>query len=640
MKKTYKLLIASIIAASTIGLSSTLAWLVPIAKFTSSDVSIDGTTEGAYYAYGDGSAEKPFGISHQRHLYNLAWLQYLGTYDDQQYYFELADTIDDGVLDMGGWVIPPIGTGEHPFIGNFNGKGNVIDNATISNNFDDFNRHPSVVNKSSFNTNLPKVVGFFGVVGELDNNISYGDYDEQVNEFKDTGLANITVRSNATETLVGAAAGYSNGHIANIAIEGPTIDIAQPNVVAYNGALTQNISDYGVVGYTTKKGEISKIDHEIYGVNVVSDIEFNAASDGNVAGWGGSINMKTIYQRLLKIKTQYATVNSNFAWREGKYFYDGVEDVSQRTYTTDVTMFSGDSTARLLTYNRGVVGNFNYFDRGSSSDRFMYLVGGHDEVHTYYGDPDSGGAYQITDGINYLVYNSANNQFSNTFNRGDATDWIFEPSSDKYYIYTTPDSVNRYYLYNNSGSLGIRNNKTSTGLWTVTISGSTTTINNDNRKLQCNLQTWQLVTMATNVYERIIKAPSANYYISRTGNSGANVTRTNDINEAAIFGLDSNGYVVVVNNPNGIMYLAGYSTSSLRFITNFNASSYYYFTGSTANNTITCARSGYYVRYASNNFTYSRTASGRITDFTNNNVLSLKTIDGLRGEENSHMYYT
>ena len=184
MKRARKLIIATFIATVTMGLGSTLAWLVPLAKFGPEDKLIDGATEGAYYAYGEGTAEQPFGISNPRHLYNLSWLQYLGMYSNGQYYFELASDIEDGVLDMNDWVIPPIGTEENPFIGNFNGNGKIIDGVVVSNNFDDFNRYPSVVSKNLFETNLPKVVGFFGVVGELDNNISYLDYDEQVNEFK------------------------------------------------------------------------------------------------------------------------------------------------------------------------------------------------------------------------------------------------------------------------------------------------------------------------------------------------------------------------------------------------------------------------------------------------------------------------
>ena len=49
-----------------------LAWFVSLAKL---DPTGDASATGAYFAYGNGSQEKPFGISQPRHLYNLAWLQ-------------------------------------------------------------------------------------------------------------------------------------------------------------------------------------------------------------------------------------------------------------------------------------------------------------------------------------------------------------------------------------------------------------------------------------------------------------------------------------------------------------------------------------------------------------------------------------
>ena len=116
---------------------------------------------------------------------------------------------------------------------------------------------------------------------------------------------------------------------------------------------------------------------------------------------------------------------------------------------------------------------------------------------------------------------------------------------------------------------------------------------NNLSKLVCNRGgIWQLVTTSTPVYDAVIA--SSGYYISNTTGSGVNVVRTNNLSQAARFSLDSNGYVVVVNNPNGIMYLAGNSTSNLRFISSYGVSDYHYFTY--ANDTLTCSRSGYFVR--------------------------------------------
>ena len=74
----------SVIATVT----STIAWFAPTAVIENNKTPIEGATEGAYFAYGDGSAEKPYGIKKPRHLYNLAWLNYLGFFNKSQFYFE------------------------------------------------------------------------------------------------------------------------------------------------------------------------------------------------------------------------------------------------------------------------------------------------------------------------------------------------------------------------------------------------------------------------------------------------------------------------------------------------------------------------------------------------------------------------
>ena len=100
MKKTtiLKLSAAFTLLISGATIASSLAWFRPTATVTPSDTPVEGVSEGAYYAYGNGllptaqnPTNKPYGITRPRHLYNLAWLQYLGFYNKgTQYYFEIA----------------------------------------------------------------------------------------------------------------------------------------------------------------------------------------------------------------------------------------------------------------------------------------------------------------------------------------------------------------------------------------------------------------------------------------------------------------------------------------------------------------------------------------------------------------------
>ena len=119
--------------------SATIAWYETAIRFDDKDADVTGSSMGAYFDYGNGTdAENAYGIRTPRQLYNLAWLQYLGYFNkiknnaSEQVYFELADDID-----MTGWTLPPIGTTNYPFIGNFNGNGKVISNLNVSNFFSD-----------------------------------------------------------------------------------------------------------------------------------------------------------------------------------------------------------------------------------------------------------------------------------------------------------------------------------------------------------------------------------------------------------------------------------------------------------------------------------------------------------------------
>ena len=169
-KNKLKIALFTTLTIFTLGVTSigTFAWFK--ASITNEAYNLTGKSAGAYFAYGDGTEDKPFGIKIPRHLYNLAWLQYMGMFNNnptdnvkRQYYFELADTIPDGVLDMDGYILPPIGTEANPFVGNFNGNGKIITNLNVSNDqstlFAANNKHPDT---SQVYYTAPKIVGLFG----------------------------------------------------------------------------------------------------------------------------------------------------------------------------------------------------------------------------------------------------------------------------------------------------------------------------------------------------------------------------------------------------------------------------------------------------------------------------------------------
>lgn len=130
-----------------------------------------GKSLANYFASGDGTKDNPYTITESIHFYNFAWLQYLGEFNKtikkdnidviDQKYFKLGSNVN-----MNGLVVPPVGTSEYAFVGNFDGGEYVVNNLTVSNNFDDFSgKHPSVVTKADFDKKNINILGAFGVVG-------------------------------------------------------------------------------------------------------------------------------------------------------------------------------------------------------------------------------------------------------------------------------------------------------------------------------------------------------------------------------------------------------------------------------------------------------------------------------------------
>jgi hypothetical protein len=103
-------------------------------------------------------------------------LQYLGYFNDTTTYFVLTSDIDASDL-----VLPPVGTASSPFIGYFDGNGHTISGLNISNDKTKLNN--TDVDGNKFNipyqalengelTDPAEIVGFFGVVGEIDEDYS------------------------------------------------------------------------------------------------------------------------------------------------------------------------------------------------------------------------------------------------------------------------------------------------------------------------------------------------------------------------------------------------------------------------------------------------------------------------------------
>lgn len=225
--------------------------------------NITGTTAGAYFASGDGTKtdkeDKSYILNKPIHLYNLAWLQYMGVFNEassekdsasdkyitKTTYFRLEDD-----LDMSGYVLPPIGTEEYPFVGNFDGNNHTVSNVTISSEFSDFTKHPNSVTNENYVT--PNIIGFFGIIGKLDDAYKYVPNSE-TNSVYDLYLDRVIVEngSNSTSILAGLLAGYVNGTLTTSGVYRGKFDFASGTTCigeTINSSKLDKVSNYSLVG--------------------------------------------------------------------------------------------------------------------------------------------------------------------------------------------------------------------------------------------------------------------------------------------------------------------------------------------------------------------------------------------------------
>lgn len=372
-----------------------------------------GKSLANYFASGDGTIKKPYTITESIHFYNFAWLQYLGEFNKtikkgnidviDQKYFKLGSNVN-----MNGFVVPPVGTSEYAFVGNFDGGEYVVNNLTISNNFDDFSgKHPSVVTKADFDKKNINILGAFGVVGndEVNNldkkgiyNLTENGITSPINCLKNLYLDNITIKSTSNQLLIGIIAGYVNGCIETCGVHYSKLEIA--NGTQYisgnqiinlnsniNNYINNNISNYALLG---------AYNNDSY----YWDGEPGFGGSGN--DFGGSIDIYNLSRRILKINNRKDTssetrdkfnIGSYWQYNNEKFntrIVSNIPDIN--TYNKAKSISLNDGT--FLPLNVDITKIDNYDDTSLISNEYVlpnntgYVVGSGD-------DHNSGGGIKI-----------------------------------------------------------------------------------------------------------------------------------------------------------------------------------------------------------------------------------------------------
>ena len=344
------------IATTTVGIicltiAVVLCCVATFAWFDNSVGSLDfptnfgGSSMAAYFNGGNGSQGTPYEIANPTNLYNLAWLQYLGYFNLRsglnngraQTYFKLTSNIDMSEVASYLKALPPIGTSEHPFIGQFDGNNKTVSKLNVSNKREDYGVYPTnakfdssgilttCADAADATPSQIEFVAMFGVVGDFnewvtkssaytgnDNNVEFCDSraepapnpspdPNKANQFfygsMNVGsmyVDNLVVKSYTDNTLVGLAAGYVAGSLKNFGVYRSTINLAGGSK---GTTLAKTIDANGnQVAYGNTVSKFSIVGD--YDTTLVGWTEKPSGSSGDDNDFGGSVDMRTLNRRI------------------------------------------------------------------------------------------------------------------------------------------------------------------------------------------------------------------------------------------------------------------------------------------------------------------------------------------------------
>ena len=423
--------------------------------------NITGVANGAYFADGDGSSAHPFIINTPRHLYNLAWLQYLGYFNNNlvgpasgPVYFALDENLQ-GPLNMGGLTIPPIGTTQFPFWGYFDGNNKTILNLKVDNvvdktSNDHINKTPSAIKEKdalfSGNENdkvlrestggpthysNDKPVNVMGMFGQTDT-IDPTDVDPHIFDFT---LDSATISSSSSSLLVGVAAGYLDSKMSNVAVKGPSINITN-NPSVYRGS---SLSEYTLVGYATESFVTNTKEKRVTAQTPLVSLPETPPTPQPGSEFGASIPMKNVYEHLLDLHNSADPVMYDEVWN-GTVGVDPENNLEKKAQyiTRNGRTFSFHENAEIDSSGEQI-SSYTFVKR-SNTNAYMYLYGEESgkydkTVEGIVNTASSTVAFAIgnANGDHWLTYNGSTTDgtysVSDTSNVANATKWIYDSGS-------------------------------------------------------------------------------------------------------------------------------------------------------------------------------------------------------------------
>ncbi|MBR3641560.1 MAG: hypothetical protein IKN53_05985, partial [Oscillibacter sp.] len=483
-------------------------------------------------------------------FYNFAWLQYMGYFNrptegttniPTTYFYLSAD------LDMTGYILPPAGTTENPFICNFDGNGHTISNLTVTNTAKGnsaLDELPKMVAEDIGTGDVDgvEIVGLFGVVGKTADDsapagsITVGSnvytYASSANRVHDLTISGITIETQTSNSLAGIAVGFVNAEVSGVKVDSG--EIINDGATALT-AISSNLSDYALVGAVTEPYKetlnVCAVTHE---VDVVTGT-YETTEAGNA--WGGSIAMNDLYDRLSGIYDDAETVQ--YVSRE------------TRTGTGTVTNTTMANSPFLVKEWDGT-GQYSFSTHRNGTKQYLYLYGEDtieatktvtiNSTETFEGVKLSNNGYYLNATTSGITNNGQD--------EASATCWVIDTQNHR--VYTILDDGTRYYLryYNNTLSIN-----TSTNYATWYMRNGALCYNNDaDTTLYCNNGVWTVGEQTEIQYFTI--RDTSNRYLMNTGSTYTVTAETNPANPT-VWGYDGTKIFVASNSQRVLMYYSG-----------------------------------------------------------------------------------
>ena len=390
LKKHLPFLVLSLVLLTAIALISfSLAWFgkPPLSP-------VGGEVMPGYFAGGKGTAEQPYVINRPIHLYNLAWLQNTGRFNQPdengtytQHHFVLAAD-----LDMKDIVLPPIGTITYPFIGTFESETSISDgvtdevkytirNLTVSNviGSGEIEKRP----QSVVGLNGAEIIGMFGVIGVYDLAENYQTYGNIVPSVSDFYLESPVIRAQTQKALMGLIAGYVNGKVHEVGVQGGKLLSGTGNTA---GLTNENVSFYGLIG------------------DRAADVSWGGVPTPGGQGAGGALkvdaNDTATYNAVNSLTTSNASAEVPDS-QQRAFFVDTADDISTTTFSRNGICFYNQ---KVTSATGTVTGNGSNYINYSTNDYTESWLSELNSSFTYNEDL----AYRLEHGGNRaLLLNSA-----------------------------------------------------------------------------------------------------------------------------------------------------------------------------------------------------------------------------------------